>query len=187
MSRFLNRVNRIINDKTLELLNVKPGDRILEVGFGGGDLLNRILPCVHSGFVAGADYSPAMVSFCQQRFAGLVKQGKLNLQCAPAEQLPFADGHFNKLCTVNTLYFWDNPHLVLTEFHRLLGKGGLLVLSFGDKESMEKNPLTQNNFTLYDKEQAEQLLTGAGFTDICIIPHNSGKEIFYCACGYKKD
>lgn len=40
-----------MNQLTLERLAIKPEDRVLEIGFGGGDLLNQILSSTQSEFV----------------------------------------------------------------------------------------------------------------------------------------
>ena len=76
---------------------------MLEVGFGGGDLIAHIEPFVPEGSVAGVDFSPDMVAACAKRFAALVQSGRVEFLCARAEELPYADGHFTKACTVNTV------------------------------------------------------------------------------------
>ena len=126
MARLLNRFNAPINTKTLDLLAVQPTDRVLEVGFGGGDLLGRIAERATEGFVAGVDFAPEMVERCVRRYRVLVEQGRVAFRCADAKALPYPDGHFTKACTVNTLYFWDDPASVLGEFRRVLVEDGLL-------------------------------------------------------------
>ena len=39
----LNRVNRGMNDVTFEALDLAAGDRVLDIGFGGGALIKRVL------------------------------------------------------------------------------------------------------------------------------------------------
>jgi arsenite methyltransferase len=165
-ARLLNRQNTALNEATLEALDLAPTDRVLEVGFGGGDLLSRVLPLVPQGRISGADYSAAMVALCQRRFAGSVASGHLQLEVASAEALPFAPGSANKACAVNTLYFWDDPHAALGEFSRVLEPGGRLVLGFSPRETLERMPVSQHGFALYDADDVRDLLREAGFADV---------------------
>jgi arsenite methyltransferase len=162
----LNRQNTALNEATLKALDLAPADRVLEVGFGGGDLLSRMLPLIPEGRISGADYSAEMVALCRRRFAGVVASGQLQLEAASAEALPFASASANKACTVNTLYFWDDPRAALREFLRVLEPGGRLVIGFSPRETLERMPVTQHDFALYDTEDVRDLLHGAGFTDV---------------------
>ena len=46
MSRFFDRSSRAINQLTMASLAVQPADRVLEVGFGAGDLIAHLAPVV---------------------------------------------------------------------------------------------------------------------------------------------
>ncbi len=52
----LNRANRRINRRVVERLDVHPGQRVLEIGFGGGLGLDRLLD-QGVGFAAGVEIS----------------------------------------------------------------------------------------------------------------------------------
>jgi hypothetical protein len=71
-----NRRNRALNDVSLEQLALQADDRVLEVGFGGGYLLGRMLPQVTDGFIGGADISAAMVEQCRGRYRAVIQTGK---------------------------------------------------------------------------------------------------------------
>jgi ubiquinone/menaquinone biosynthesis C-methylase UbiE len=51
-----------MNELTLRLLELVPDDCVLEIGFGGGDLIDRIAPLVTRGHIAGVDFSSEI--FC---------------------------------------------------------------------------------------------------------------------------
>ena len=80
-----------------------------------------------------------------------------------AKKTPFAQNTFNKILTVNTIYFWENPEEFIKEIYRILKPGGLLAISFADKDFMESLPFTAYGFDLYSKERIYTLAEIAGF------------------------
>src|SRR5690606_9635685 len=79
--------------------------------------------------------------------------------------LPFADMSFDRIVTVNTLYFWENPLAYACEIHRVLkSDGGVFCLAFVEGEFMKNLPFASYGFELYDRKMAENLLENAGFT-----------------------
>lgn len=185
IARLLNRLNDPINTMTLDLLAVQATDHVLEVGFGGGDLLGRIADRAADGFVAGVDFSPEMVERCVARYRALVEAGRVAFHCANADTVPYPDNHFTKACTINTIYFWEDPARVLSELRRVLVEGGLLVVGFSPKKEMERRPFATHGFGLYDEESVRQLMEAAGFDAVQITPGQAGERTFFCAAGMK--
>jgi ubiquinone/menaquinone biosynthesis C-methylase UbiE len=183
LSRLMNRAHRAVNQVTLESLALEPGDRVLEVGFGAGDLIGRLARVVVEGSVAGIDYSPDMVGLCTKRFASLIRAGRVELRRATAESLPFDAESFTKVCTVNTIYFWPDPAVTLNEFRRVLRPGGRLALSFSPRSFMKDLPVAKHGFTLYEPDQVRQLLENAGFNVIEMIPVPGAHDRDICAVG----
>lgn len=184
--RRLRRLNALINRSTLAALEIEPDDRVLEVGFGPGELMSAIVPLVSAGSVSGVDFSPEMVAVCARRLRDSVQAGRVDLRCAEAEHLPFEDGSFTKACTVNTLYFWNDPAVPLREFNRVLADGGKLVVAFSPKATMQHVPVAREVFTLYDPEQLEVLLEGAGFSGVTMVPGAGPLGDFVCAVAAKR-
>ena len=117
-------------DWGLEKLSAKPGEKILEIGFGTGHCLVALAQAVGpSGHVIGLDISEGMLAIACQRLgqAGLGWRVNLhlgdatNLNFIPAESL---DGVFMSF----TLELFDNPEIprVVQECYRVLKKGGRL-------------------------------------------------------------
>ncbi|MEO6037032.1 MAG: class I SAM-dependent methyltransferase, partial [Saprospiraceae bacterium] len=94
--------------------------------------------------------------------AEFVQAGRAQFVLADVGKMPFADGSFHKIFTVNTLYFWENPAAVLTELKRVLRQDGQLLLSFRPKIIMAQYPMTKYGFTMYSKEEAVKLFTDNG-------------------------
>lgn len=164
-----NRRNKALNDTILTHLALTPQDRILEIGFGGGYLLERMAQITTEGLVAGVDISNTMVDVCQKKFKPFLETNKLELKMAVAESLPFPDQHFNKVCSVNSIFYWQNPTQAFSEIRRVLTYDGLLVLCFTCKSSMKDKGFAQEKETnLYEVDDIKQMMDTTGFTDIAV-------------------
>jgi SAM-dependent methyltransferase len=161
VTNVLNRANRKANAAAVRLLDVRPGDRALDVGFGGGVGLAALL-ATPAGRVVGVEASPDMVRAAEQRFAEEMSSGRLELVEGNVSELPFPDASFERIISIHTLYFWPDPEAGMRELARVLGPGGRLVLGIGIKAEMEKQRIHRHGFCLYDGRELESLLTGAG-------------------------
>ena len=175
-----NRRNAVLNQVAFNTLDLSPGDRVLEIGFGGGYLLDRILPIVKEGFVAGVDFSESMVSTCERYFYSEIKAGKLDLRCSPAETLPYPAAQFTKACSVNSIFYWLNLPKAFSEIQRVLVEDGQLVLCFTCRESLEEKEFTQHGIRTFDVEQVEELLAEAGFGHFRRTIHQDKHRNFWC-------
>ena len=82
--RIMARENDSMNAFAFEALAPKPGDRVLEVGFGPGQGLARLARIVGDGYVAGVDHSEAMVCAAERRNRAAVS----SRGCRTSRQLP---------------------------------------------------------------------------------------------------
>ena len=167
--RLLNLVNMPINRLSLEILQLQPDDHVLEVGFGGGDLIARMARIVTRGHITGVDYSIDALEVCRKRFDTLIKTGTIELRSASVEALPFDADTFTKACTVNTIYFWPDPIAALGQIHRVLKENGTLLVCFSPRAVMEKQEFTQHGFTLFEPEEVKSLLSTAGFRNVRLV------------------
>ena len=195
ISRILNKDNASMNNLTLRMLNLEAkakgdlahasAERVLELGFGGGYLLSKILqnPGVES--VAGVDVSPEMVEFCKKRFSSDIEAGKLKLNCANTINCKHFDKNFTKICTVNTIYFWSDVKQTLTQLHQILEEDGSLVICFNSKKYLKKTALPKHGFQTYDSEEVKNLMKAVGFKNINWILNTEPKQQFICIVGKK--
>jgi arsenite methyltransferase len=161
----LNVVNRRINRAAVEALAIRAGDRVLDVGFGGGVGLSLVLRSP-AGRVMGIDISPEMVERVRRRFADAVAEGRLEAERAGVEDIPAASGSFDAVYTVNTIYFWPNVGAGLAEIRRVLGAEGRVVVA------VYRNALRQASrfgvadpeFTARTSEDLAELVRRSGFS-----------------------
>ena len=180
-----NKRNAALNDVAFDHLALNSHDRVLEVGFGGGYLLSRMSIVVTGGCLSGVDVSPAMVALCEKRFALLIQAGKLDLQCARAESLPYPDDHFSKVCTVNSIFYWQSVPQALAEFRRVLRDDGLLVMCFTCKASLEKRGFTRQGVATYEADDVQKMMEAAGLHDIRTLHDSDNHRAFVCLIGQK--
>ncbi|NJL00551.1 MAG: class I SAM-dependent methyltransferase [Spirulinaceae cyanobacterium SM2_1_0] len=182
--RLLNRGNASMNQLALAQLALQPGQRVLELGFGGGDLLQRLLQMSLSLQVTGIDPSAAAMGFVQRRFRRAIASQQLTLHLAAAEAIPSVDRQFAAVVTVNTLYFWSEADIVLRECARVLQPGGRLAIAYASRAFLEQRQMTQYGFTAYDPPDLEHRLQYLGFVDIqTVTGESAGNGQFFCTCG----
>jgi ubiquinone/menaquinone biosynthesis C-methylase UbiE len=149
---------------TVFLLDIKPKDQVLELGFGAGRAIELVAAQASNGHVAGIDISQAMVHAASRRNARTVKAGRVALQQGDVATLPFADNQFDKVFSIQTFYFWSDPSRVLAEIFRVLKPGAMLVvtLSTGTIDTAEKTGLESYQHIL--EEQVVPAMKQLGFT-----------------------
>jgi SAM-dependent methyltransferase len=181
ISRLLNRLNRPTNELVLENLRLQADDRVLEVGFGGGDMLERMAAVVTKGSLCGIDTSPEMVEVCSKRLRRRLPSGRLDLRCGSVDRLPYPDNHFTKACAVNTIYFWPDTTQGLSELKRVLRPAGTLCIGFTGAGSMRD--MAEHGFSLFEPREMEWALQLAGFTHVSFASGTDWRGEFYCASG----
>lgn len=164
----MNKGNQEMNLLAINMLNVQANDVILEIGMGNGFFVKDILALAPAIHYIGCDFSEEMVNAAIAHNKDLIDNSQAKFFLAPADQLPFELPTFNKVLTVNTLYFWNNPILVLDEIKRVLKADGQFFIAIRPKEIMEQYPFTQYGFTMYNKAELLTLLSENGFKIIQI-------------------
>jgi SAM-dependent methyltransferase len=184
-ARLWNRRNSVLNDFAFDHLDLSARDRVLEVGFGGGYLLERMAQVVSEGFLAGVDVSEGMVAACKRRFRSLIDAGSLEVRCAQVESLPYPPGSFNKCSTVNSLFYWTNAQQGIAEIFRVLTDGGRFVTVFTCRQSLEDKSFVGDGISLYQGEDIRGMMEAVGFTIVEINQASDRYRDFHCIVGEK--
>ena len=156
-----------MNAAALRLLAVGAHDTVLEVGFGGGGLLDDIL-AAGPRLAIGVELSQPMVDRARQRFGRAIKDGRINVVPGSVYDLPLADDSIDKACSLNTLYFWEQPSKALEELARVIRPDGSLILGIEAAESLREWPGHHFGFTLFEPEDVIGFARNAGFGDAVV-------------------
>jgi ubiquinone/menaquinone biosynthesis C-methylase UbiE len=162
------RMNDECGAWVLGLLAIEPQDRILEVGFGPGVVIQNLVRLMPAGHVAGVDPSREMFAQAQARNAAAIRSGHVDLRLGSVDSLPFKHDSFHKALAVNSMQVWPDPLAGLREVRRLLKPGGRIALGFTPYSGQRKEVLSD-------------LLTRVDFTAVALV-ENSGN---FCALGSK--
>ena len=140
-------MHRLWKRFTIELSSVRPGQTVLDIAGGTGDLAAKFSQRVGpDGHVILADINAAMLSVGRDR---LIDKGALNnisVSQADAQFLPYAENSIDCITIAFGLRNVTDKALALRSMHRVLKPGGrLLVLEF----SKPTSPLLSQVYDAY--------------------------------------
>ncbi len=110
--------------ETLGRMDLRPGDRILDVACGTGALLQAIRHADPEARLSGTDLSAEMLAVARRRLGATA-----DLRPGRADALPFDDGAFDVVVSTNAFHFFPRPEAALREMWRVLRPGGRLVVT----------------------------------------------------------
>lgn len=118
-----NRNHRKKQRIILDNVAASPGDRILEVGCGGGIHAPRY---ARRFDYAGVDISPSLVERTRERVNEVTDSW--TVMEADATDLPWPDDEFGAVVGTAILHHLDDPHAALEEWLRVVNPGGSVTL-----------------------------------------------------------
>ena len=126
-------------DRLMDLLQPLPGERVLDIGCGGGAFCRQLAPLTApGGSVVGIDNAPAAVDVAI-RLSAPEDRSLLSFTRADGHDLPFADASFDAAVCVSVLSFCQIPGQVLAEARRVLRPGGRLLVVNSDEDTRVYN------------------------------------------------
>lgn len=119
--RYMNRTLPVVQ----ETAGVQPGETVLDLACGTGELLRRIGEHTPGAKRTGVDLAAKMV---ERARAKLADGPNVRIEQADAHDLPFAADTFDVIVSSSTFHYFTHPRTVLTEVRRVLRPDGRLVL-----------------------------------------------------------
>ncbi len=168
MTRVLNRGNRDLIEATLEGVALGHDSQLLDVGFGGG-LLLELAHGRGARELAGVDPSEDAVTRLRRRPEWL-PGSRLRLEIGAVESLPLPDTSFDVVASTNTVYFWPDLGRAFRELHRVLRPGGLLTIGFSGAEKLRSfGAITRHGFRFHENGAIVEAASSAGFAGVRVI------------------
>ena len=186
MSFFFEKGNVELNTLVYEALSVEKDDHALEIGFGPGTLIKKIAEHLDNGIIEGIELSKSMVATAQKKNREHINNSKVKIHLGDFDVVVLKDNCFDKIFSVNTIYFWKNPVTTISKIYRILKPGGKVVIGFHDKRDMENMSIDPDMFQYYYPHDVTELLSIHGsLNNIDMISKKGKQNMCYCAVGTK--
>lgn len=146
--RFYDRISRAYDyltraferkhtERTLECLSINEGEAVLEIGFGSGYCLERIVQSIgETGKAYGIDISAGMLEVAKRRLGRAQVIDRVSLCRGDAAKLPYSDDAFDAIFVSFALELFDTPEIskVLEEIKRVMRPTGRLGIASMSRE-----------------------------------------------------
>jgi SAM-dependent methyltransferase len=132
--RFMGRFSGPLAEQFVDLVGVKPEQRVLDVGCGSGALTAVLVSRVGVDLVSAVDPSASFVEVVRAAYPSM------DVQRSGAESLPFPDGSFDVALAQLVVHFMTDPVTGIAEMARTTAPGGVVAASVWDHAG-DKGPL----------------------------------------------
>jgi len=156
-----------ITEQTLSLMDIQPGDRLLDLGCGTGWASRRMARLAHAGDVVGLDVADEMLRRAEEASSAFKN---VRYVWGSAERIPEGDNGFSKVLSVESFYYYADQGKALDELRRVMAPAGKLFILI--------NLYKDNHYSLrwveelkvpvqaLSEEEYKRLLQKHGFTDV---------------------
>ena len=161
-----------ITEKTIRRMELRPGERVLDLGCGSGwatRLLARLVSDGAEGFgqVVGVDVSDEMIR--QARGASKDFENILYVW-GSAEKIPWEENFFDKVLSVESFYYYPDQDRALMELFRVMAPRGrmfILINLYKDNEySLQWVPKLKVPVHVRSKDEYLELLKKHAFENV---------------------
>ncbi len=154
-----------IQDSALAALELRPDDRLLDVGCGTGAAVRRAADIVREA--VGVDVSLGMLAQAESLAGGLSNVGFVE---ADSARLPFEDEHFTAILCTTSFHHYSDPASAVREMARVLSRGGRVVIADGNADRLAVRAIDlvirifePSHVRVYRLGELAAFLHGAGF------------------------
>ena len=114
----------------VEQLDIRPDDRVLEIGCGHGVAATLVCELLESGHLTAVDRSAKMIEAAQRRNAAFVEAGRAEFLVAALEELELGQRRFDKIFAVRVGLFHREPERAHDLAEKWLAPGGAVSAFF---------------------------------------------------------
>ncbi|MBD7964789.1 class I SAM-dependent methyltransferase [Fictibacillus sp. Sa2CUA10] len=150
---------------TIGLLDLQDQDCVLELGCGAGYAIQMISERYLVQEIVGIDLSATAIRSATARNKKTMNNERTKLIQADFKDLPFPDKMFNKVYSIQTIYFWNEINTIVSEIYRVLMSGGMVVITFSNGKDNE----TWEGVKEVSENQVMPFMRETGFKDVSLV------------------
>jgi len=183
-TKIMNLLNQKQYNTVLRNIKLEPNNCILDIGFGNGYLLKKIIRQNIPVKIYGIEISNDMLNKVKLKNIHNIEKGILELYLANINETSFENNLFDKMYTINTIYFWNELNKCFSEIKRILKPNGIFINVIYTKKYLEKILFTKYGFNKYSVEEIEKITKNNGMEIIGTIEIKKNKS--YCIISKNK-
>lgn len=151
----------------LDRFRFQDGDRLLDVGCGGGKNIQNLFERYPKSAVDGVDFSPDSVRVSRKLHAGRLGEN-CRIEEGDVMALPFADSSYGGAMACETIYFWPDFVGGLKEIYRVLKPDGRALLIVESNDPARAKIWTDHcpGMRIYTPAEQVDAMKAAGFREI---------------------
>jgi len=128
MLRIMNIAHSGMNRWFIRQGAINDGDRVLDIGCGGGKTLQILSKLNPSGIIYGIDISAQAIKESIKMNGAHVADGSIIVREASVSHIPYEDQFFDAITAFQTHYFWPSLEHDVGEVWRVLKSGGKFIV-----------------------------------------------------------
>jgi len=163
VASMMNETNKKMTRHAIDLLKIGPRENVLELGHGNCGHLSYLLHQQKDSTYYGLEMAELMTKEAQRINRDFIDCGRASFHLYDGVNIPFSTDYFDKIFTVNTIYFWTEPTALFVELYRVTKPNGIVNITFAQRDFMEKLPFTPFGFELYDTNKVISLAEQSAF------------------------
>jgi len=114
----------------LQILDVRPGQRVLEVGHGPGALIRLLADRTEASVILGVDPPAEIGALAARTNRAAVRAGRVRLAVGTADRTGLASQSVDRVVSVNNVAIWPDLDAGVRELHRVVRPGGTAVIAW---------------------------------------------------------
>ncbi|MBM7579529.1 class I SAM-dependent methyltransferase [Jeotgalibacillus terrae] len=175
----MSKENRKLNRWASGCLDLHPGEHVLEIGFGSGACIEKLLK--KGVTVDGLDASASMAESAEKRLTPMIESGRVRIMQGKAEHIHLPENYYDKILSVNNFPIWGEPDQALERLYSSLKSDGRIVITVQPREDNASPNLTRMvGNDLYHR------LEKAGFAHITLTYRYFWPHMAVTAVGFKE-
>jgi len=165
-SNIMIRGNMSSYHKLIENLEIKPNEKVLEIGYGQGIGISLMAEMYPSNIIHGVDFSRLMYKRATKRNKKYIDEKKVKLIYGNFLATNLNDNDYDKIFCINVVYFWDQLQPPFRKIWSVLKNGGSFHMFMAKREMLIEKKAPDEVFNKYSIEQIVEALKISGFGEV---------------------